>query len=388
MRRDAITRRFIRSASLAGCLAGLTALACQRTEAPHSEAPASSTAPAAATTEPVGVDAQDDPQAPRALPESNDLPGWIKTRPIRVAGPGQFKSLLADPALLEAAGTFRVGRVAACTYESPPARAEALLFEMGSPEDAFGLFSVITRQPGLRVRPEDGMMIERRQAADALTVTGWQGKHCLVVSVSGSTADAQQRRADWLARRILFGLPSADPPFILRAIPPVMLADGKVWMVRKTEALRHTALPALARVAAADLDEVLGLTGSEKLWIAAVGKRATELESSVTPASGPADTPSTAHLVWIVQYAGDGPARQAYQRYQQVLASPGTDLDRQTILREPRGPYLAGSWTAAAESADPLLPALMDILPAAGVADSSLNHAGRRPATRPSTAAP
>jgi hypothetical protein len=277
---------------------------------------------------------------------------------------------------------------------------------MVSPEDAFGLFSVITRQAGLRVRPEDGMMIERRtsasslrsehsgsktvepQAADAFTVTGWQGNHCLVVSMRGSTTDDQQRRADWLARRILFGLPSADPPFILRAIPPALLADGKVWMVRKTEALRHTALPALARVAAAGLDDVLGLAGREKLWIAAVGKRATDLASSVAPASRPAGPPSTAHLVWIVQYADDAPARQAYQRYQQVLASPGTDLDRQTVLREPRGCYLAGSWTAAGESADPLLSALMDILPAAGVADSSLKHAGRRPATQPSTASP
>ena len=381
---DVINRRFIQSAMWAGCLAGLGGLACQRTETPQSEVPASSTAPAAMTG-PVGVDTQDDPQAPRALPESNDLPGWIKTRPVRVAGAGQFKSLLADAALLDAADTFRIDRAASCTYEWPPVRADVLFFETASPDDAFGLFSVITRQAGLRVRPEDGMMIEQRQAADGFTVTGWQGKHCLVVNMGGTANDDEQRRGERLARRILFGLPSADPPFILRAIPPAMLADGKVWMVRKTEALKHTALPALARVAAAGLDEVLGLTGSEKLWIAAVGKRTTDPASSAAPASQPADTPATTHLIWIVQYADDAPARQAYQRYQQRLGGPGTALDRQTVLREPRGPYLAGSWTGAAESADPLLPVLMDILPAAGVADPSLKHIGRHPATQPST---
>ena len=228
-------------------------------------------------------------------------------------------------------------------------------------------------------------MLESQSGKGVVVVTGWQGKVCLLVWASGFSDRERQPSAEQLARRILFSIPAADPPFIMQAIPRTMLADGKVWMVRKTEALKHTALPALARVAAAGLDEVLGLTGSEKLWIAAVGKRTTDPASSAAPASQPVDTPATTHLIWIVQYADDAPARQAYQRYQQRLGGTVTALDRQTVLREPRGPYLAGSWTGAAESADPLLPVLMDILPAGGVADSSLKHTGRHPATQPST---
>ena len=91
------------------------------------------------------------------------------------------------------------------------------------------------------------------------------------------------------------------------------------------------------------------------------------------------------HLVWIAEYRDEADARGAYERYQKRLASPTTDLDRETHLCEPAGPYLVGTWTAKAEAANPVLPSVIERLPVTTTrpSDRSPGRSAARPASVP-----
>ncbi len=381
MRRGDWMTRSTHLLSRLGCACCLAWPACSRDEAPAPPPGTAAPASAPAATEPAGADAQDDRQAPRALPDTGEMPGWIKIDPIRRVQPDQLLRSLADPAVARALRTFPVDRVWTCAYTLHDGRGDVMLFETADPLDAFGLFSVLTHQGGIEVRPLDGMMLETAPSPQGEVITGWQGRVCLRIEASGFRNEKTRQSAGQLARRTLFSVPSADPPFIMRAIPRAMRLDGKVWMVRRTAALGIT-LEELKRVAAAGLDLTLGMTGREKLWVAAVGDRA----DTQPGASRPAQAVSAKHLLWIAEYTSEGDARGAFDRYKRQVEKASTELDRETRICEPRGRYLAGTWTAGAEDAEPLLPALLDMLPTGPdeLASHSLGPtAAHRPASVP-----
>ena len=60
-----------------------------------------------ATSQPKGVDSKDDPNSPRALPKSEELRDWIKTKPIEVATGNNLKSLISNRAQLAVLGAYR-----------------------------------------------------------------------------------------------------------------------------------------------------------------------------------------------------------------------------------------------------------------------------------------
>jgi hypothetical protein len=375
MRRTTFTRIAAGTAGWLVCLAGGAWIGCDRTQTPTTQAARSASQPTA--TAPTPADDQDDPRAPRALPDSNDVAGWIKTRPIRVTGsdrPSQLMLLIPQPERRQTVQQYRPDRVSACTYEADDITADVLFLEMADPDDAFGLFSVWTSCLGKTIDAA-GMMFEINRNQEGYNIVGWQGTTCLAINVTAPSRQDADKPAEQLARHILFNMPSTDPPFILRAIPSALLTNGKVWMVHRTAALTSSPVPLLADVAAAGLDEVLGLTGAEKLWIAALGQRSpspTAADSPPNTASGPT---ALSHVIWIVRYAEATDAGRAFARYQQKLASPRTGLDHRTLVREPCGTYLAGSWTADAEAANPVLPTLIDMLPS-GVKSTATHPAG------------
>jgi len=373
MRRTMLIRITVGTTGWLVCLAGGAWIGCDRSQPPTPQATRPADQPAASA--PTPADDLDDPRAPRALPDSNDVAGWIKTHPIRVAGPdrpGQLVSLIPQLERRQTIQQYRLERASACTYEVDKITADVLFLEMADPDDAFGLFSVWTSCVGKMIDAA-GMMFEINRNQEGYDIVGWQGTTCLAMNVTARAHQDAEKSAEQLARHILFNVPSTDPPFIIRAIPSAMLTNGKVWMVRRTTALTNSPVPLLADVAAADLDEVLGLTGAEKLWIAALG------QPSPTTADNLPNTatslPTWSHVIWVVRYAEAADANQAFSRYQKKLASPRTGLDHRTIVREPVGTYLVGSWTADAEAAKPVLPALIDMLPS-GVKPTATHPAG------------
>jgi len=290
------------------------------------------------------------------------LAGWTKIEPIQQASlEGIRLGPRWDPATLAAClATFPIDRIWTCAYASRQGKASVVFFETPGPLDAFGLFSVLTQKPGVTARPEDGTMLESRVSDDTVDVIGWQGKVCVFVRASGFGDAERLPSTERLARRILFSIPWADPPLIMRAMPRTMLADSKIRMVRRTRALR-IATEELRHVAEAELDDVLGLTGRELLWIAAIEKPA---DTQAAPERGN----SSRNIVWIAEYPDIQSTRRAFDRYQRRLTEPTTDLDRRTEVRAPHGRYVIGTWTAGAEKAAPVLPALLDMLPTDDVA--------------------
>lgn len=369
--------RITRSTRILGILACncLFWCACSRDETtlPSPEtAPPAATAPAA----PVGVDAQDDPQAPRSLPDSNELSGWVKSEPIHRVQPDQLPMVRNHPAAANALRSYPIDHAWACAYTKDKQKVFVSFIETADPLDAFGLFSVFTRLPGTGFHSPDRILLELNPTPGGATVASRQGKTFILLEASGIVSPDKAESVEHLARKILFSIPATDTPLIMRAIPKALLLNGKAWMVRRTAPL-GTTLEELKPIATAGLDETLGLTGREKLWIAAVEK----LPDVQTAATKPASQLSLKHLIWIVEYTAEDDARKAYTHYQQRLSSPVTDLDRDTRVHEPRGTYLAGTWTAGAEASAPILPDLDKALSAA--AEMRASHSLGRSTTRP-----
>ena len=215
----------------------LLGAACNRDETPAppaGAAPATATAPAELT----GVDAKDDPQAPRALPDTRELSGWVKTEPIRRISIDELQATRNDPALAKAIRSFPVDRIWTCKYTSPRGEATATLFEVANPVDAFGLFSILTHKPGITVRPRRTAQCSKPSSMrQECSSPAGRAKRARWSHVSGFNEQERRPAAERFAHKILFSIPSADPPLIAQIIPRNLLSRGKIWMVHRTTAL-------------------------------------------------------------------------------------------------------------------------------------------------------
>jgi len=339
----------------------LTAVSCRRENAspPGKNVPAGPpTQQVAEPAEPVLVpaDIRDDPRSARVLPRSNEVPGWIKTKPVEVIEPQKAASLMPSESLSKAINTFELAQASRCTYESLKGKAEVLVLEMARPADAFGIFSLMSRSKDQQVRWQDGSIREIRMENGRHIMLGWQGTICLFVNATSPVTKEVGGDARQIFERILFTIPSTEPPLLIQAIPKQRQAQSKVWVVRRTSALRAADdADELKQVANAKLDQRLGLDGKTLLWVASI--------ASANTATAPASQPAGNVLIWVVQYPDSTAATAGYERCRRAIAKADTALDRKTQLLEPTGPYLVGSWTADGESATEILNGIRAILP-------------------------
>jgi len=300
-----------------------------------------------------GADERDAPNAPAVLPRSHEFGGWVKHEPVRVVGPDALDSLVADETMRKAMNSYRLKSVAHCVYryvppkEAVPLLLDVLWVEAFDADDAFGLFSVMAPPPrGLNA--DGSQTAERRLADGPLQLFGWQGVVCVRMTAAEDDDRATLAAAARILRaRLLFAIPRADPPELLRLLPRDRLLPEREWLVRKAVALQ---LPGAAELPAIDperLDALLGLDG--RAWLAVAAYEV-----------GPAEPPN---YVWIVRYPDAASAEQAFERYQAELDQPEDEVDRNTMLAGPRGRFVAGTWTADQESVQHLLPRLLPLLP-------------------------
>lgn len=302
---------------------------------------------------PPGADDRDAPNAPAILPRSYDMAGWIKHEPVRVALPNELALLIADDGVRAAMESFLLKSVAHCVYRyAPPDTTAPLLLDVLwvqalDSDDAFGLFSVLAAPPrGLNA--DGSQTAERRDSDNTFRLFGWQGTVCMQMTVLSDDSRATLAAAARLLRaKLLFSVPRADPPELLRRLPREQLLPEREWLVRKAVALQLPGAAELPAVAPQALDAVLGLDGDVLLAIAAYEV-------------APGETPN---YVWVAQYPEPATAAEAIERYQARLDQPGDDVDRNTMLAGPRQRYIAGTWTADQESVQHLLPRLLATLP-------------------------
>jgi len=331
----------------------------------EAESGSPTTAPDSPKSEPPEArDAEDDPAAPRALPRSSELEGWIKTEAVQVAPAGETDSLVQEPALRSVFSGFRLDRVARCRYESPNATAEMVVVEATSPEDAFGAFSILSggRTCGLEA---DGSLraaesTSRRSSQegpgnggvgsgvvkDKLVLSAWQGNvllraDCLLKNPSG------QSDCERLLSRTVFGLPMSDPPLLIRAIKDIEREVCRMWVVRSAALLKRVDNLRLRQLRAPDLDSRLGLHGDALLSVVSVEK---------TKGAAPL-------ILWLVEYPSAEEARAAGERYVTALESDPHGMDVVTFVGSPKGRFLMGTWSADQEMARNLVKLLEQALP-------------------------
>ncbi len=372
-RRSAPPTRLVCFALLAS---GILGSECSRRPAGPPASPAVTSRPSSSTqssagssqlqvgSEPLsGVDAQDAPDAPRALPRSGHVSGWIKTQPIQVHPVNQPQSIGVSGRLAEAWPYFRIERASTCRYRADTAEVQILFIETSPdhPLDAFGLFTLMAADPKPLLRPDGSARGTRIDAPH--TRTAWQGHVYVEVTPQSDTSDAARARMDQLLDRIIFALPGAEPPLLTRIIPRDRRERCRVWHVRTTRALALLNLDELEGLDPERWDQSLGLNGGIYLSMA-----------SIDVASG------EPHLLWLVTYPTPDAARAAQARMNGMKEAHPSALERATAVEPPVGRHLAGTWTRQQESLQPVMPLLLAALPES---EPAMTRPASQPATHP-----
>ncbi len=294
-----------------------------------------------------GVDAQDDPAGPRALPRTVELVDWIKVRPVRVVDPQRLWELHPDASRRSLLGSYSIEQVVECGYQAADDKAAAavLLAEAATPADAFGIFQLLAGDAP-RLTPADRSQRAVLGNGTDPAMLAWQGRNFVHIRFTGADSEAAREICRRLFDRVVFNLPAADAPFLVEAVPPDRRETCRIWTARSTAVLALAGPDALPPMDGALMDARLGLDGRAMLTVARV--QAVEGEHP--------------NVLWVVEYPDADSASAAERRYRQALEAPAGPLDANTIIDAARGRFLAGSWAADQESLQHLLGVLAEAL--------------------------
>jgi hypothetical protein len=292
-----------------------------------------------------GKDAEDHPDAPRALPRSSEVQGWIKMQAVEVAGGEEMTQFVEDPAVRRVLAPFKFARLARATYRCPNAAAEVLLAEGVAPEDALGAFSLANGGAPCATRVDGSLQASLPGDGKAVLIA-WQGNAFLRLEYT-LEQEAGLRDCERLASRTVFGLPMTEPPLLMRAVKEVPQEHCQCWFVRSAAVLRQQDNPRLRQIDPAALDSRLGLGGDAVLSVVAV-----------EPTRGAAPI-----IIWLAEYATADEAKGAADRYTRAISSAPQGLDAVTHVGEPRGRFVIGTWTADQEAARNMVNMLREVLP-------------------------
>jgi hypothetical protein len=295
----------------------------------------------------VPQDDGDDPDAPACLPHSDTVPGWIKTRAIRIEPGEEHLQRLSDSLAAARMRPYGIIDVATCTYEKQagnlPWRLSVTLLRCNSSADAFGLCS--TQCLGSRLGHARRIWAGREN--DEYVLHAWRSDYYLRVMAGPADNETLLAQAEQFIGRILLALPKTDPPLLVRTLPTEARLGDKTWFAPTCLPLTAPGARLLTAQQAAALDDILGTCGARGLAAAAYR-------------SDPADPPN---IVWLIEYPAPGDARSAYARYKnrldrQAASAATTPFLPDALLLSPVGRFLAGSWSPEEESLMHVLPLL------------------------------
>lgn len=320
---------------------------CQKQPAAEPVADATAnTATAPASYLPPMMDDQDDPAAPRALPRSNEVQGWIKTAPIKVAAGQRIPVLVADQQMDSVLSGYRIEQVATCEYTSANATARALLVEAGSPEDAFGVFGMIEPHPGCSPQIDNSLRGVHRDGK-TLVLTAWQGHTWVRFICTLSNEEAGTKDCERLLSRTLFAVVADEPPILVRAVQDVKMEHCDLWLVRSATMLTKLDQPTLRRIDSVAVNERLGLSRDTTLSVVTIQQAAD----------------SVPLVFWLAEYPTADAAKAAADRYGQALKALAGGLDGQTLVGPVKGRIVVGTWSADQEAGRNLVKMLGQALP-------------------------
>ena len=147
--------------------------------------------------------------------------------------------------------------------------------------------------------------------------------------------------------RIVARLPREDSPALLEAMPTQMAVHGRKRLVRDLASLPPGDLPLTSPEDVTTISRLLGLGHDTLMCIA----------DYTVPQAHRANT------LWPVEYPDKTAARAAHDRYEMFLTTATDPLSQSTNLMRPHGRFLIGTWTAAEESIQYMMPQIARLLP-------------------------
>jgi len=292
-----------------------------------------------------GADAADDPRSPVCLPKSGAVGQWVKVKPVRVVEAAALGEVVtaAEATRLQ---HFDIKAAARCTYalgpEAKATRAEVLLVQAASTDDAYGVMSCqcgarATQPIGGETRVDDRV---------GYHLHCWQARSYVHVWSDESTAEAANK-VKGLLRYIAGNLPRADGPEILEAMPMGEHDPNVRWLVRDLASLSVDALGLASSPDLAAVNRLLGLGKGTLMCISAY-----EVPEGRQP-----------NVVWLVRYPTKKAAANAHDRYSTHLARADGPKWAATNLLRPHGRFLIGTWTIEEESLQYMMPRIKQLLP-------------------------
>ncbi len=288
----------------------------------------------------IAADEQDAEDAPFFLPRTDTLRDWIKTRAVQT-GPANIADQMTEAADARILTTFKIERISTCTYEQPELKAEVLAVEALTPDDAFGIFSLLANAPWIWGGDHS---IRAKMETAAPVWFGWQGRCFVRVRGEGRINPQTEKALEGLLAQIIFYIPATDAPLLAQAIPPANRAQSHVWLVRDLQTLREHYPDSFGTIDPQAVNKHLGLTGDVRFSLARVRQEENKLDD----------------LIWLAQYPDTASAKAAHARYRKALDD--TD-DRYTLLLEPQGVYCVGGWSGRGEAVQRVLKELREALP-------------------------
>jgi len=267
----------------------------------------------------------------KLFPSGPDVSDWKNDGDVKIFGPA------ANPAeAMEAVETDLGPEAVACRaydyvrsgtrrYVRGAAGETATLriFEMKSPSEAFGLFSI--RASGAQF-PMVGLAARMSNAALGFV----KGPYYVAVEYKG-TNDATPVLMEfgrWVADQV------ASPgyrPAVLETFP-IGSVQGERYYLHKFETL--ASLPFVPKGDPATMARMLALGG----------------ETDVAIMGYPTDKPGALNYLFVIRYPSDGDAAAAFKSYEGYLANSKDPAEQNVAVAPPAGAYLAGTFNAEENS--------------------------------------
>jgi len=303
------------------------------------------TSPLRAPPAPNAADAADAPNAPAYLPRTGECSGWIKREPITLAGPSDLTRFLSAEHA-QRLGRFAIRSAASCAYANKlpdgDINAHVLAIEAATPEDAYGLVTCSSSSP---VSERCGGLTRVDQGG-GVTFHTWQGRVAIKASIDKG-GPAQVAELARLVQHICSRIQREDAPMLVHALPQQSMLPGRLWLVHHLAAIPPQAITINPRPNFEEVARALGLGPDTLICIASYN-----LPGARQP-----------NTVWIAQYPNPAAARQAYQRTNALALESPNKAWQHTNVRQPRGTYLIGTWTAEEESMQNIMPKIASLLP-------------------------
>jgi hypothetical protein len=277
----------------------------------------------------------EEPTGPHAtllklFPKAGTVPGWKPQGPVKVYGPTLNMTDAVEPlvgdlpndAALFQGYNYRKSGTARYAGAQPTDAVTLRVFDMESPSEAFGIFSVLAKG-----REFQGVGLAARMDHNSLKFV--KGNYYIWIDFGG-TGDAEPTLKDF-AGSVAGEIKSPGyRPSILSSFPKGAV-EGEMYYLHTFETL--VTLPFVPKADREMMKQRLALTP----------------QTDVVIVGYPTDKPTVLNDVFTIRYGSPAEAESAYYMYSQYLETSNDPKEKNTTVAQ-KGQFLVGTFNAEENS--------------------------------------